>query len=301
MGLGGLGEIPTFNIIADIESNISKIPVESQDEARLKIVNCVNNFCKSGTKSKSKLLQPFKEIKEAKNFIKNNPDIIFTKADKGNVTVALTRTDYNTKVKNLLDDVSTYEVRANDTTTKIQNKVNTLIKKWKIKKLINNLLAKELRTSIAVPSRLYGLPKIHKVGHPVRAIVSYVGSPTYNLASIFSNVISKNVTPPQSKVINSFKLVEKLKNVTIPDNSVLASLDAVSLFTNVPKETAVSAVKSRWREIQPKVKMPWEDFEEGLRLCLNSTDFNFNDVTFLKKIFTLQPLYRRWLISDYRC
>ena len=89
----------TFNIIADIESNTSKIPVESQDEARLKIVNCVNNFCKSGIKPNSKLLQPFKEIKEAKNLIKNNPDIIFTKADKGNVTVALTRTDYNTKGK----------------------------------------------------------------------------------------------------------------------------------------------------------------------------------------------------------
>ena len=62
----------------------------------------------------------------------------------------LTRTDYNTKVKNLLDDVSTYEVRTNDTTTKTQNKVNTLIKKWENKKLINNLLPEELRTSIAV-------------------------------------------------------------------------------------------------------------------------------------------------------
>ena len=276
-------EIPTFNIIADIESNINKIPAESQDEARLKIVNCVNNFKKSGRKPKSKLLQPFKEIKETKNFIKNNPDIIFTKADKGNVTVALTRNDYNEKVKNLLHDVSTYEVRTNDTTTKIQNKVNTLVKKWENKKLINNLLAKDLRTSIAVPSRFYGLPKIHKVGHPVRPIVSYVGSPTYNLASYFSNAISKNVTPPQSKVINSFELVQKLRNVTIPQNVVLASLDVVSLFTNVPKEAAVSAVKSRWQEIQPKVKMPWKDFEEGLLLCLNSTDFNFDGITYFQK------------------
>ena len=156
-------ETPTFNIIADIESNINKIPAESQDEARLKIVNCVNNFFKSGKNQKSKLLQPFREIKEAKNFIKNNPDIVFTKAEKGNVTVALTRTDYNTKVNKLLDDVNTYEVTTNDTTTKIQNKVNKLIKKWENRKLINNLLAKDLKTSIAVPSRFYGLPKIHKV------------------------------------------------------------------------------------------------------------------------------------------
>ena len=107
-------------------------------------------------------------------------------------------------------------------------------------------MAKKLKTSIAVPSRFYGLPKIHKVGHPLRPIVSFVGSPTYNLASYFSNAISKNVT-------------------------------------NVPKEAAVSAVKSRWHEIQPKVKMPWKDFEEGLRLCLDSTDFNFNGKTFFQK------------------
>ena len=83
-------ETPTFNIIADIESNINKIPAESQDEARLKIVNCVNNFFESGKNQKSKLLQPFKEIKNTKKFIENNPDIVFNKADKGNVTVVLT-------------------------------------------------------------------------------------------------------------------------------------------------------------------------------------------------------------------
>ena len=66
-------ETSTFNIIADIELNINKIPSESQDEARLKIVNCVNNFFKSDNNKKSRLLQPFNEIKEAKIFIKNNP------------------------------------------------------------------------------------------------------------------------------------------------------------------------------------------------------------------------------------
>ena len=106
-------------------------------------------------------------------------------------------------------------------------------------------MAKKLKTSIAVPSRFYGLPKIHKVCHPLRPIVSYVGSPTYNLASYFSNAISKNLTLPQSKVINSFELVQKLKNVTIPNNAVFASLDVVSLFTNIPKEAAVSAVKKK--------------------------------------------------------
>ena len=164
---------------------------------------------------------------EARIFVKNNPEIVFTKADKGNTTVALMQTNNNEKIETLLHDVNTYHVRPKDTTMKIQNKVNGLVKKWENKKFINNLLARDLETSNAVPSRLYGLPKIHKGGNPIRSIVSYVGSPTYNLASFFSSVISKNTTPPKSKIINSFKLIQKLKTVSIPNNFVLASLDVV--------------------------------------------------------------------------
>ena len=270
-------------MIPDSYFIVNKVNPESHDELRLKITNVVNNFKKTGSKHKSKFLQPSKEIKEARIFVKNNPDIVFTRADKGNTTVALTRTDYIEKVETLLHDVNTYQVRPKDTTMKIQNKVNGLVKKWENKKFINNLLAKDLKTSNSVPSRLYGLPKIHKEGNPIRPIVSYVGSPTYNLASFFSNVISKNTTPPKSKIINSFELIQKLRTVSIPNNFVLASLDVVSLFTNVPKEAAISSVKSRWEEIRPKVQLPWTDFEEGLQLCLNSTDFKFNGTTFFQK------------------
>ena len=65
-------EIPTFNIIKDIESNINKIPIESQDEARLKIINYVNNYIKSGSKPKSKLLKPFKEIRDKQLYFKKS-------------------------------------------------------------------------------------------------------------------------------------------------------------------------------------------------------------------------------------
>ena len=60
-------------------------------------------------------------------------------------------------------------------------------------------------------------------------------------------------------------------------------MDVVSLFTNVPKEAAISSVKSRREEIRPKVQLPGTDFEEGLQLCLNSTDFKFNGTTFFQK------------------
>ena len=54
----------------------------------------------------------------------------------------------------------------------IQNKVNSLVKSWENKSLINKLLAKDLKSSNAIPSRFYVLPKIHKVGNPVRPITN---------------------------------------------------------------------------------------------------------------------------------
>ena len=86
---------------------------------RLKVANVVNNFKKGVNEHKSKFVQPVREIKEARNFVKNNPDIVFIRADKGNTTVALTRANYNEKVINLLQDENTYQVRSKDKTTKI--------------------------------------------------------------------------------------------------------------------------------------------------------------------------------------
>ena len=121
-------------------------------------------------------------------------------------------------------------------------------------------------------------------------IVSYVGSATYALALYIKNIISKNITTPKSRVLNSFDLVKKIRLNRIPENHVFASLDALALFTNVPKESAVEAVRKRWNQIINKTKIPWENFEEGLRLCLDSTDFNFKGTTYYQK---------RWVTNGF--
>ena len=41
-----------------------------------------------------------------KNYYKNNPDIIFMKAYKGNITVAMSMANYKGKINDLLNDLS---------------------------------------------------------------------------------------------------------------------------------------------------------------------------------------------------
>jgi len=63
--------------------------------------------------------------------LSENPDLILTKADKGNITVAMNTQDY--KNKNLLNDTNTYTIVNKDSSQKLTNKVRMLL--YKVKKI----------------------------------------------------------------------------------------------------------------------------------------------------------------------
>jgi len=47
---------------------------------------------------------------DIKNFCRRNRDIIFTRADKGNVTVALRKSTNLRKMEDVLDDINTHVI-----------------------------------------------------------------------------------------------------------------------------------------------------------------------------------------------
>ena len=51
-------------------------------------------------------------------------------------------------------------------------------------------LKKKLSPNNSVIPKIYGLPKIHKEGVPLRPIVCTIGSPSYNLAKELSRILS---------------------------------------------------------------------------------------------------------------
>ena len=61
-------------------------------------------------------------------FLKNKPNILITKADKDNTTVALDKNKYIEGVKTMLAKKKTYIPLKKDPTNITQNKVNNLIK-----------------------------------------------------------------------------------------------------------------------------------------------------------------------------
>ena len=82
-------------------------------------------------------------------------------------------------------------------------------------------------------AKLYGLPKIHKIGFTLRPIISLLFTPTYDLAKIISKQLRIVFMRTKYSVDNSFQLKSLLKNIKVPPNYILVSFDARLLFTNI--------------------------------------------------------------------
>ena len=95
-----------------------------------------------------------------------------------------------------------------------------------------------------------------------------------------SNVLSKVVGKTRSFIKDSFHFREFIKHQEIPEHHILASLDVKSLYTNIPIDLAMTVVEENWEKIKLHTKLPKEDFIYALKICLNSTFFQYKDEFF---------------------
>src|SRR5690606_9946505 len=118
--------------------------------------------------------------------------IVITKSDKGRATVIMDRADYHQKCVDLLNDKATYKEIKQDPTKSLEKKVNNYVLQLKKKEAITQSTWRYLHATGSQIPRFYGLPKVHKNSVPLRPIVSFINSPTYNLSKFVSKLLSKS-------------------------------------------------------------------------------------------------------------
>jgi Reverse transcriptase (RNA-dependent DNA polymerase) len=151
---------------------------------------------------------------------------------------------------------------------------------WEDSGFIDKLQARKLRTYNGTISKMYGLPKIHKVGVPFRPIVSCINSPTYNLSRFYGDVINNVLYKTESFVRNSEEFKDFLLSIRIPEGYSIISLDVQSLFTSIDSESVIECVRSRWNHISHHTSLPLARFLEGLELILDNCFFVFDGITY---------------------
>lgn len=277
-------------LLADIEYIINTVEDTSLHFIyRSKIINIITNFLQSEDKSESSITTPNfnKLFHKARLFLKSNPDLVVTRADKGNVTVIMDKLSYLEKISSLLDDEDTYSTLSKNPTESIQRKLNDLLSEIGKNNSIDSSLIKSLKCYNGISPKCYGLPKIHKPQAPLRPIVSYVGSPLYNISKFLSNVLSKSLLNRTNyNLKDTFTFVEEVKNFVLPQDFILISLDVVSLFTNISLDLVIQNVEKYWVLIEENTPFNKRDFIRLIRFVFNNNVFACQEKFFIQKFGT---------------
>ena len=135
-----------------------------------------------------------------------NKDLVICRPDKGNGTVLMDKADYIRKMNTILNDRSKFSnVHQQDiykTNLKMEDKINYQLRKLKNNNSISDSEYQDLYVSGSSPPVMYGLPKVHKEGVPVRPILAAFKTSSYRLAKFLITFI-QHLTKSEYTLDNS--------------------------------------------------------------------------------------------------
>ena len=266
-------QMPVLQYIADIEDCIQTLPNnESKEKARSKFTRTIDLYQRKpqNTVTDKHVLST---VEQTKQFLKQNPNILILNADKGNKTVAMEKSDYENRMNNILGDMMTYRRLNKDPTSKMENKNNNLVAELFGKKIISEYEKRMMTTKTAITPRIYGLPKIHKEGTPLRPICSSVNSPAYKLCKYMANILKNLTKNSKYNTKNAVEFKHRVNDTPINADEVLVSFDVVSLFPSIPVDLAIEVISRRWNEVAEHTNIPKELFTRILTFTTKENRF----------------------------
>lgn len=298
---------PTFNdisavkILADVESLISKFDINKKNMFRAQVTNILTNFLHKPHKQNSYFNNLFNK---SKRFMKEHPELIITRSDKGNVTVIMTKIQYIEKSLEILNDENSYIKLQRDPTSTFQQKANKLISELSDLEMISEQEAKNLMFYNAVPAKFYGLPKIHKPTLTVRPIISSINTPNCKIAQFITNILTWSYDNDNEYFIkDSFAFSQFINEKQLPIGYVIVSLDVVSLFSNIPINLVLNSIEKRWDTISSYCNIAYEKFIEIIEFIFNTTYFTFDDIFYKQTLgtpmgATVSPIVAQYVMDD---
>ena len=238
-----IAEIPFFHVLADVESILAKTEENTQERTRCAIANNMQNFLHSSRRHTHQTTEMnFYKLAERKTkmFLKEHPNLLAINADKGNRTVVMDRADYATKMNQLLNDTHTYKKQKSDPTSSFQTKNNAIVQHLYNVGCIDATTKRRLTTYKAVCPRIYGQPKAHKPGVPLRPVVPCMTAPSYDFLQYIGSILKGSLSCSYN-ITSSFTFCEFINNIQLPYEYVLLSFDVVSLMC-IPKQLIQKSV-----------------------------------------------------------
>ena len=214
---------------------------------------------------------------QALNELANDKSIIITQADKGGGIVIMDAKRYDEKMKEMLSDRNTYKKIKTGQGRKDSEQFNKEARKILRKSDRGKKLYHLIEEAPAIP-KMKGLPKVHKAGMPLRPITSGIGSAPHKLAKTLAKPLTKALgSVSGTHIKNTAEMMIKIKEVTHVDGKKIASFDVKSLFTNVPVDEAIQAIKKVIEKTNDNdLPLPKDDYLNLVELCMKFGCFTYN-------------------------
>ena len=136
---------------------------------------------------------------------------------KVNGVVVMDREVYFKKMYELLDDDKKFKRLDTDPTILREGQLQRFLRKLKKKNLLNDVIYESIYLCGSQPSRLYGLPKLHKIKGsseipPFIPIVLSIGSYNYMLAKYLCELLTPLV-PTEYSTTDIFTFIKEIQQV----------------------------------------------------------------------------------------
>ena len=218
---------------------------------------------------------------KALHSLKKRTDIVIKPADKGSAVVVMDRDHYISEAERQLNDKDFYKLLEHDPTLEYAERVSQKLEAMVDEGHISEKNLEYLTVTSPKAGRFYLLPKIHKAGNPGRPIVSANGHPTEKISEFIDFHLRPHVNRLPSHIQDTTDYLNKTDSVPCPDNTLLVSLDVVSLYTNIPHADGIEACREAWdsRDIKDP---PTETLVDLLKLVLQCNNFTFDNKHYLQ-------------------
>lgn len=175
-----------------------------------------------------------------------NNNVIIKQTDKNLGICIINTTDYHEKVMKLLNDGTVYQ--------KIIEKPDLLSILSQLRRnvsQIKNMISEDqykfiehgFQTNHSFP-QFHIIPKVHKtpwVGRPIVSSMTYV---TRNMAIVINVELEKYAKLLSTTIKDSRELIQHLDNQRVPETCNFFSLDVVSMYTNIPVNETLIALRN---------------------------------------------------------
>ena len=173
--------IPAVDLVAKIKTVLAGMQTEEAETIRADLSSII---CRTQAPKPDCTRNQITALKS----LQQNDNIIILPAEKGRATVILNKEDYIRKCNEHLENGHYIKIKK-DSTNSVVSQTTRKLSVLRDNKLIDQQQYLKLKPTDSQPSRFYNLPRIHKDGIPVRPIVSYTGTPLYEVSKYIAEIL----------------------------------------------------------------------------------------------------------------